>query len=78
MNDQFTKNPFFDNINAVKKKLLESFANDCDSSAVHLKAADMHRQGLIRFPHGGIFEIPELTVNIPELTVNNKNKDETI
>ena len=81
--------------NAVKKKLLESFADDCDSSAVHLKAAGMPRQGshvilpfdsikdneiyapnyrngekvvLIRFPHGGTFEIPELTVN-------NKNKD---
>lgn len=28
----------------VKKKLLESFANDCDSSAVHLKAAALPRQ----------------------------------
>ena len=75
---------------AVKKKLLESFADDMDSSAVHLQAAALPRQGthvilpinslneteiyapnyrngekvvLVRFPHGGIFEIPELTVN---------------
>jgi DNA-binding CsgD family transcriptional regulator len=75
---------------AVRKKLLESFADDVDSSAVHLKAAAMPRQAthvilpidsmkpteiyapnyndgervvLIRHPHGGIFEIPELTVN---------------
>jgi DNA-binding CsgD family transcriptional regulator len=75
---------------AVKKKLLESFSDDCDSAAVHLKAAALPRSGwhallpfpdmkenevfapnfrdgekivLIRYPHGGIFEIPELTVN---------------
>jgi DNA-binding CsgD family transcriptional regulator len=75
---------------AVKRKLLESYADDVDSSAVHLKAAALPRQGshvilpinslreteiyapnfrngervvLIRYPHGGIFEIPELTVN---------------
>ena len=75
---------------AVKKKLLEGFADDADSSAVHLKAAALPRQGshvilpvnsmketevyapnfrdgervaLVRYPHGGIFEIPELTVN---------------
>lgn len=75
---------------SVRKKLLESFADDADSSAVHLKAAALPRQGshvilpvnslketeiyapnyrdgervaLIRYPHGGIFEIPELTVN---------------
>lgn len=75
---------------AVKKKLLESFADDCDSAAVHLKAAALPRQRtqvilpftdisekeiyapnfrdgekvvLIRYPHGGTFEIPELTVN---------------
>ena len=75
---------------AVKKRLLDSFADDVDSSAVHLKAAALPRQGshvilpinsmketeiyapnyrngervaLIRYPHGGIFEIPELTVN---------------
>lgn len=74
----------------IKKKLLESFADDCDSSSVHLKAAALPRQRthvilpvpsmkptevyapnyrngekvvLIRFPHGGTFEIPELTVN---------------
>lgn len=74
----------------VKKKLLESFADDVDSSAVHLKAAALPRSGwqvilpveslppteiyapnfrngervaLIRYPHGGTFEIPELTVN---------------
>ena len=75
---------------AVKKKLLETFADGCDSAAVHLKAAALPRQKthvilpfpdmkdneiyapnyrngekvvLIRYPHGGIFEIPELTVN---------------
>lgn len=74
----------------VKQKLLMSFADDCDASAVHLKAAALPRQAshvilpfpdmsesevyapnyrngekvvLIRYPHGGIFEIPELTVN---------------
>lgn len=75
---------------AVRKKLLESYADGADSSAVVLKAAGMPRQrtqvilpinsmreneiyapnfnngdrvALIRYPHGGIFEIPELTVN---------------
>lgn len=75
---------------AVKKQLLDSFADDCDAAAVHLKAAALPRQRaqvilpspdiseheiyapnyrdgesviLIRFPHGGKFEIPELTVN---------------
>lgn len=75
---------------SVKRRLLEAFADDADSSAVHLKAAALPRQGshvilpvnslgeheiyapnyrsgervvLIRYPHGGIFEIPELTVN---------------
>ena len=79
----------------VKKALLKSFADDCDSSAVHLKAAALPGQkyqvilpvpsmkdtevyapnfengtklALVRFPHGGIFEIPILTVN-------NKQKD---
>lgn len=74
----------------VKKKLLESYADDLDSSAVHLKAAALPRQGthvllpvpsmketeiyapkyengekvvLVRYPHAGTFEIPELTVN---------------
>lgn len=75
---------------AVKKQLLESYADGVDSSAVHLKAAAMDRQrtqvilpinslkdteiyapnfrdgervALVRFPHGGTFEIPELVVN---------------
>lgn len=75
---------------AVRKKLLESFADDADSSAIHLKAAALPRQAtqvilplskmkdteiyapnyrngervvIVRFPHGGIFEIPELVVN---------------
>ena len=75
---------------AVKKKLLESYADSVDSAAVHLKAAALPRQrssvilpintlkeneiyapnfrdgervALVRYPHGGIFEIPELTVN---------------
>lgn len=74
----------------VKKKLLEEFANTCDSAAVHLYAAALPRQkyhviipisslkddeiyapkyndgekvALIRYPHGGTFEIPILTVN---------------
>ena len=74
----------------VRKNLLESFADNCDSAAVHLKAAALPRQAmqliipfpkmkeneiyapnfrdgekvvLIRFPHTGRFEIPELTVN---------------
>ncbi len=80
---------------AVRKKLLDSFSDDVDSSAVHLKAAALPRQGshvilpfpnmkeneiyapnfrdgervvLVRYPHGGTFELPELTVN-------NRNKD---
>jgi predicted transcriptional regulator len=80
---------------AVRRKLLESYADDVDSSAVHLKAAALPRQGshvilpinsmketeiyapnyrdgesvvLIRYPHGGVFEIPELVVN-------NKHRD---
>ena len=74
----------------VKKALLQSFADDCDAAAVHLKAAALPRQkyqvilpinsltekevyapnykngetvALIRYPHGGIFEIPILKVN---------------
>lgn len=74
----------------VKRKLLETFADDVDSAAVHLKAAALPRQSthvilpipnmkdteiyapnyrngekvaLVRYPHGGTFEIPELTVN---------------
>ena len=74
----------------VKKKILQEFADDCDASAVHLKAAALPRQryhvilpinalkdneiyapgyengeqvALVRYPHGGTFEIPILTVN---------------
>lgn len=74
----------------VRQKLLESYADDADASAVHLKAASLPRQAaqvilpvntlkdneiyapnfrngervaLIRYPHGGTFEIPELVVN---------------
>lgn len=74
----------------IKKHFLKEFANSCDSSAVHLKAAALPRSAyqvllpvpemkddevyapgyrngekvaLIRYPHGGIFEIPILTVN---------------
>jgi len=74
----------------VKAHLLQSFADDADSSSAHLKAAALPRQAshvilpvpsmnpkevyapmyrngenvvLIRHPHGGVFEIPELTVN---------------
>ena len=74
----------------IKQKLLESYADDCDSSAVDLKAAALPRQSskvilpitslpenqvyaptykqgekvvLVRYPHGGTFEIPELIVN---------------
>lgn len=79
----------------VQKKLLISFADDCDASASHLKAAALPRQAshvilpfpnmkenevyapnykdgervvLIRYPHGGKFEIPDLIVN-------NRNKE---
>ena len=74
----------------IKKLLLKTFADECDSDAVHLKAASLPRQStnvilpdpkmketeiyapnyehgeevvLIRFPHGGTFEIPRLRVN---------------
>ena len=74
----------------VKKALLKSFSDDCDSSAVHLQAAALPGQkyqvilpvpsmkdtevyapnfengskvALVRYPHGGLFEIPILTVN---------------
>ena len=74
----------------VKKQLLQSFADDCDSTALHLSAAALPGQkyhvilpiasmkdteiyapkyengtklALIRYPHGGTFEIPILTVN---------------
>jgi len=75
---------------AIKRKLLETFADDADSSAVKLKATGLPRTAthvilpinslkdteiyapnfnngetvvLVRHPHGGIFEIPQLTVN---------------
>ena len=75
---------------AVRKKLLQSFADGTDAATVHLKAAALPRQGthvilpinglkpseiyapnfkdgetvaLVRYPHGGKFEIPELVVN---------------
>lgn len=74
----------------IKKELLADFADECDSAAVHLKAAALPRQRthvilpdpsmketevyapnyehgeevvLVRFPHGGLFEIPRLKVN---------------
>lgn len=74
----------------LKKALLDTFAHDCDSAALHLHAASLPRQryqvilpmpflkdkeiyapnysdgeqvALVRFPHGGTFEIPILTVN---------------
>lgn len=74
----------------VKRSLMEKFADEADSSAVHLKAAALPRQknkviipitelrenevyapgykngetlALIRHPHGGVFEIPEVIVN---------------
>lgn len=79
----------------VKKYLLDKFADECDSDAVHLKAAALPGQAshvilpfnsikpgecyapnypngtrliMIRYPHGGRFEIPECVVN-------NNNKD---
>jgi hypothetical protein len=75
---------------AVRRTLLEAYADSADAAAVHLKAAALPRTSnhvilpinkiketeiyapnfrdgeqvaLIRFPHGGTFEIPELTVN---------------
>jgi hypothetical protein len=74
---------------AVRKKLLDSYADDADSSSYRLKAQALPRQRtqvilpistlkdneiyapnfrpgervvLVRHPHGGTFEIPELTV----------------
>lgn len=74
----------------IKRKLLETFSEETDSAAVHLKAANLPRQAtkvllpsnhvkpneifaptfhdgervaLVRFPHAGTFEIPDLTVN---------------
>ena len=74
----------------VKKYLLQKFADECDSAAVHLQAAALPGQkyhviipnntlkenevyapgyesgtklALVRYPHGGTFEIPICTVN---------------
>lgn len=74
----------------LKKQLLAKMADECDSAAVHLKAAGLPRQAskvilpitslkdneiyapsyrngeevvLVRYPHGGTFEIPRLKVN---------------
>lgn len=74
----------------IKKYLLNKFADECDSAAVHLQAAALPGQkyhvivpnntlketevyapgydngtklALIRYPHGGTFEIPICTVN---------------
>lgn len=89
------KNAEFDEINSltnptVKRYFLNKFADECDSSAVHLQAAALPGQkyhviipinslkdneiyapnyengtklALIRYPHGGTFEIPICTVN---------------
>lgn len=81
----------------IKRQLLDKFADGCDSSSVHLKAAGLPRQAskvilpfpdmkdteiyaptfkngehvvLIRYPHGGTFEIPELSVNNKHKTAN--------
>lgn len=75
---------------AVKKKLLEGFADKVDSATKHLKTVALpntrgqvllpftkmnpnevfapnfkngDRVVLVRYPHGGTFELPELTVN---------------
>lgn len=93
--DYLSKKSEYDEIMAldnptVRRQLLRSFADDCDASAVHLKAAAMRRQSsnvilpfddikpteiyapnfrqgepvvLVRFPHGGRFEMPQLIVN---------------
>ena len=79
----------------IRKYMLKSFADGCDSTSVHLEAAALPNQkykvilpltsitdkevyapgyrdgeqvALIRYPHGGTFEIPILTVN-------NRNKE---
>lgn len=90
----------------VKRYLLDRFASQCESDAVHLKAAALPRQAsqvilpltslkdnevyapnykngeqvvLIRYPHGGIFEIPQLRVNNNNLegrrVITNNAKD---
>lgn len=91
----YDKQSEFDAINSltnptIKKHLLNKFADECDSAAVHLQAAALPGQkyhviipintlkdneiyapgydngtqlALVRYPHGGTFEIPILTVN---------------
>jgi DNA-binding CsgD family transcriptional regulator len=91
----------FDTINsltnpAVRKLLLNKYAEKADAAAVHMKVAALPRSSyhailpfnsmketeiyapnynngekvaLIRYPHGGTFEIPELTVNNKTPTV---------
>ena len=81
----------------IKKKMLDSFADECDSAATHLKAAALPKQrthvilpfpnmpdneiyapnykngeqvALVRFPHGGTFEIPQLKVNNNHVAAN--------
>lgn len=90
-----SKNVEFDEIRSltnpvIKKRMLEDFANQCDSNASDLSAKGFKNQAyqvilpipdinpkevyapnyqdgdivaLIRYPHGGTFEIPILTVN---------------
>ena len=91
--NQFSKSEFDEICSltnpTIKKKLLEEFANQCDTAAIELKAAPFPGQAtkvilpvpdlkdneiyaphlkegttvaLVRFPHGGVFEIPELVV----------------
>lgn len=90
----------------IKQKLLDDFANQCDSNASTLSAkgfkdsafhvilpipelkdneiyAPNYKDGeqiaLIRYPHGGVFEIPVLTVNnkvkAAEKTIGKNAKD---
>lgn len=93
--DAIIREDQFNEINSItnpvlKKHLLKEFADECDSAAVHLKAAALPRQStkvilpvpslkdneifaptyqngeevaLIRYPHGGVFEIPIVKVN---------------
>lgn len=101
----------------IKKYYLNKFAEECDSTAVHLQAAALPGQkyhviipvntlgdhevyapqyengtklALVRYPHGGTFEIPILTVNnknalansiignksIDAIGINKKNADQ--
>lgn len=92
----------------IKKKLLISFADDCDASAVELKAApfpgqqfhviipdprlkdneiyapnykDGTRVVLVRYPHGGTFEIAECTVRntgSPSIDLIGKNAPDAV